>query len=213
MYSRCPHCDAQQRVSAQQLRDSRGLLSCKHCGLSFDALQTLSEKADDTVQPHRRVEPSFETGNRRRKSWVWGGTSVFMLVLLMGQVVYFDGLRLYGQPAVHAALSRVCQALDCRLPVLNNPDEWTVSHSELQPQLNSRYWLTAALSNQAEMTQAYPRLKLTLMDFNGQILAERIFAPRQYVEQRALAANETIQIRLPLMIVVGDVGGFTLTTL
>lgn len=214
MYSRCPQCDKLRKVSAKQLRDSRGLLKCKRCGQSFDALASLSEKAD-APRPKPRKEPaiSFEPTQTKQSPWFWGSASLLMFLVLLIQVVYFDGLRLYSQPAIHSALSFACQAVDCRLPAVNNPEEWTVSHSELQPHLDRRYWLTAALTNQAEVSQAFPKLKLTLTDFSGQALAERVFIPKQYAELAQLAANETLQIRLPLMIAEGDVGGFTLTTL
>jgi hypothetical protein len=48
------------------------------------------------------------------------------------------------------------------------------------------------------------------MDFNGRPLAERIFEPQQYADSVGLAASQTIQIRIPL-VVPAEVGGFSLT--
>ena len=73
--------------------------------------------------------------------------------------------------------------------------------------------MIAALTNQDEITQAFPKLKLTLTDFNGQPFAERVFSPHQYSAATTLAANETVVIRLPLVMATDEFGGFSLDTL
>ncbi len=214
MFCRCPHCNKQKQVNAKQLRDSRGLLKCKRCGQSFDALASLSEKGEKTpIRPDRYSGLPFERPKKGRLPWFWGIASLVMFAGLLAQVVYFDGRQWYGQPAINRGLTKACEILNCRLPVISNPEEWAVSHTELQLQLNNRYWLTAALTNQAELIQAFPKLKLTLTDFDGRILAERIFLPRQYTVHSDLGANETVQIRLPFVAIAGDIGGFSLTAL
>jgi len=79
--------------------------------------------------------------------------------------------------------------------------------------MNNRYWVIAALTNQAGITQAFPELKLRLTDFNGQLLAERVFSPHQYSVNSTLASNETVLVRLPLVMTANEIGGFTLETL
>lgn len=214
MFSRCPHCDKQRQVSAKQLRDSRGLLKCKRCGQSFDALASLSEKGDQArTIATSHSDPSFGGTEARQSPWPWGIASLLMFGILFAQIGYFEGQRLYSQPVIHAALSQACQVIGCRPPLADNPDEWSVSHTELQAHLDNRYLVVAALTNQALVAQAIPKLKLTLTDFNGQTLAERVFAPRQYAAFTELAGNETVEIRLPFIIAASEVGGFTLTTL
>jgi len=214
MYSRCPHCNKQIKVSARQLRLSRGLLKCKRCGESFDGLALLSETSDE-VQTKSRSSSGFLSGRGAVKpsAWFWGIASLIMFTVLLAQIVYFDGRRLYSQPTINLTLAKVCQALNCRLPAVNMPEEWAVSHTELEPHLNNRYWLIAALTNQADITQTFPELKLTLTDFNGRLLAERVFLPYQYSKDSTLASNETVSIRLPLVLAAEDIGGFTMETL
>lgn len=99
------------------------------------------------------------------------------------------------------------------MPAYNNPAEWSLSHSEWQAHLDQRYVLTAALTNQAAFAQVVPALKLTLNDYGGQLLTERVFLPGSYTRNTLLAANHTQQIRLPLVVSVPDVAGFTLTAM
>lgn len=214
MFCRCPYCNKERQVSARQLRDSRGLLKCKRCGESFDALASLSEKTQDTHdKPAKPAALGLLQPSNRQAFGRWGVASLLMFVVLLAQVMYFDGQRLYSQPAIHLALQKACQTLGCQLPAINAPEEWAVSHSELQAHLHNRYWLIAALTNQAEIMQTFPKLKLTLTDFTGRPLAERVFLPRQYTQRTVLAADETLQIRLPLSMPAGDIGGFSLDTL
>ena len=166
------------------MRNSRGLLICKRCGQSFDALASLSEKLDKgQTRFYNDSSYSFERAELRKSSWFWGVASLSMVAVLLAQIIYFDGLSLYSKPIIHSGLSSVCRTLNCRLPIITNPEDWSVSHSELQAYLNGRYWVTAALTNQSEITQALPELKLRLTDFNGQPLTERVFLPYQYSAQ------------------------------
>ncbi len=214
MFCRCPYCNKERQISARQLRESRGLLKCKRCGESFDALASLSEKTQDAhKKPAKPAGFGSLTVRGVQAFGHWGAASLLMFVVLLAQIIYFDGQRMYRQPEIHWALAKACQTLGCRLPAINAPEEWAVSHSELQAHLHNRYWLIAVLTNQAEIMQAFPKLKLTLSDFNGRPLTERVFLPRQYTERTVLAANETVQIRLPLTMPAGEIGGFSLDTL
>ncbi|QPK65610.1 DUF3426 domain-containing protein [Methylomonas sp. LL1] len=212
MFSRCPHCDAQQAVTTRQLRDSRGLLSCTGCGQTFDALPSLSEQADEAPVRHDSIELPSQKSYTTESGWRWRLASLAALLVLLGQVVYFEGERLNRQPRIHAALTKVCQTLGCRAPAYENPDAWSLSHTDLQPHLDRRYLLTAALTNQAEFAQAFPQLKLALTDFNGRPLAQRVFTPCQYAADAELGPNQTAQIHLPI-ILSAEVGGFSLTLL
>lgn len=211
MFCRCPYCDKERQVSARQLRDSRGLLKCKRCGAAFDALASLSETPQDI--PDKPVVLGVLQPHSKRAFAGWGVASLWMFAVLLAQVMYFDGQRLYSQPAIHLTFQKACQILGCQLPAINTPAEWSVSHSELQAQSHNQYWLVAALTNQAKITQAFPKLKLTLTDFTGRPLAERVFLPHQYTQRSVLAVGETLQIHLPLMIPADDIGGFSLDTL
>lgn len=213
MFSRCPHCDSQQPVSTQQLRDSRGLLACASCGKAFDALPTLTEQADEAVDTQQHADLPFSLPDQATvpdgKGWPIG--SALLLMVLLGQIGYFESDGLLRQPQIHQALTRICRIAGCRMPAYKNPAEWSLSHSEWQAHLDNRYVLTAALTNQSAFAQDFPDLKLTLNDYSGRPLAERLFHPASYTRQRQLAARQTERISLPLVVAAPDVAGFTLT--
>jgi hypothetical protein len=152
-----------------------------------------------------------QTKNRR----IWQWASLFMLLVLMVQIGYFEVGNLIRQPKLRSTMLQVCEFFHCRLPVYKNLQDWTVSHSALTERAGHQFLFRAAMTNEAEFPQAFPDLKLTLTDFNGQPVAERIFTVAQYANtaDNLLAANETIEIHLNLAAPKGKVGGFAIKLL
>ena len=214
MYTRCPHCDSQQAITMSQVRKKRGLLHCVQCGERFDALATLSEQlSDESAIQTNHSEFWTAKPEPAESAWLWGMGSALLLMGLVAQVAYFDGDKLLGQPVLYKAFSSICHRLACQVPVFSNPDDWALSHSDLETHLDHRYLVTSAISNQADSAQAFPKLKLTLSNFKGQRLAERTFEPHQYMDETTLAANSTALIRLPFMLPGQAVGGYSLSLL
>lgn len=212
MFSRCPHCDSQQAVTTQQLRDSRGLLDCRACGQKFDALPALTEQADESVQT-QTTPFDFFSQDKLVSVWHWQLGNCLLALALLLQIGYFEADRLFQQPKLHQVISRVCQVVECRLPAYHTPEDWSVSHGDLQAHLDNRYWLTAALTNHSDSLQNLPALKLTLNDYQGQPMMMRIFAPPVFSQASTLPANQTLEIRLPLVVSVAPIGGFSLTVM
>ncbi len=211
MFSRCPNCATQQAVSTRQIRDRRGLCICRACKQPYDALPTLSENRHDDC--HDRSEPlSWQSGiHQPQSSGFWCLSSVILVLLLLLQIAYFDGQRLLRHPALHSAMWQVCQSLGCQPLVFSHAEEWALSHGDLVPHLGRSYLLTAALTNQAAVTQAFPQIKLQLTDFKGMPLAERVFLPQDYTALKHLASDQTIFIQLPILFLAQEIGGYSLS--
>lgn len=213
MFSRCPHCDVQQAVSTQQLRDSRGLLDCLACGQKFDALPGLTEQVDEAVQTQTTDFDLYSQDKPVSAACRWSVSNGLLTLALLAQIGYFEADQLIRQPKPNKVLTKICQVAGCQVPTYQDTDNWSVSHSDLQAHLDNCYLLTAALTNQSELTQRLPAIKLTLSDYQGQPIAERIFAPQVFSQTTTLAANHTTQVRLPLVVTAAKIGGFTLTVM
>lgn len=215
MYSRCSHCQAQQQVTAEQLRRSRGLLNCSACGKRFDALASLSEQLDAQLQAENTVDFLPDLATRKPATGVWGIACALMGVAFIAQIIYFEGNALNRQPQLRVGLQAICDRLNCRLPVYKNIDEWSVSHSDFRKLSDKNYILSAAITNQAAFPQAYPGLKLVLLNFSGQAIAERVFSGHHYASAAVLPANETAEINLSVVAPPGlaQIGGYTLSLL
>lgn len=214
MFSRCEYCQHQQRVTVKQLRRHRGLLKCRNCHKPFDALASLSEKFDKReftapsenslpwMKEHKSVDHRF-----------WRYANLGLILLLLAQTSYFEAGKLLRFPQIQAMAERVCGTLHCQVPAYLDPADWSVSNSDLLPYLQGRYLFTAAISNQSDAIQTFPQLKLTLLDFSGQPLAERVFESWQYSNQKLLGGEESREIRLWLAAPGIPVGGFNVSVL
>ena len=69
------------------------------------------------------------------------------------------------------------------------------------------------MSNQADFSQPYPNIKLTLFDYNGNAFANRVFQPNDYLTEDAvpnlMAADATTEISLKIAAPETKVGGST----
>lgn len=187
-------------------------MTCVSCGKSFDALPALAETADEPVDTPQQ-EDLLRVPDKQPAVKVWRIGNAMLLMIMLVQIGYFEREGLLRQPWIYQGLTQFCRIAGCLMPAYNNPAEWSLSHSEWQAHLDQRYVLTAALTNQAAFAQALPALKLTLNDYSGRLLAERMFRPGTYTRDALLAANHTQQIQLPLVVSAPDVAGFTLTAM
>lgn len=112
--------------------------------------------------------------------------SVGSVVLSLGIIT--QGLVFYGQdlvraePSLSAIVATLCAPLPCRR--LAHTDLRSLDLVETQVMPHPRYdkalRVRATLVNRASVPQPYPRLEVSLIDAHGQLLARRVYAPREY---------------------------------
>jgi hypothetical protein len=134
------------------------------------------------------------------------------LLLLAGQIYWVEHEKVLQNPEQRVWLEKFCQTLHCVLPAYHNRDEFEILLGDLQLNGNSHYLFQTVISNQASFAQDYPRIKLVLLSFNGQVFAERVFYPNEYLDNppdSRLGASETIEVNLKIAIPPQKVGGYT----
>ena len=185
------------------------------CGERFDALVSLSDLADEEFREENTVDFLANSPQKQSAKGAWGVGSALMGLVFLAQVLYFEGDDLIRQPRLRSGLLAICERLGCQLPEYKNLAEWTVSHGDFQAMSDKRYVFSAAITNQAAFSQACPDLKLVLMNFSGQAVAERVFSGWQYSPVASLAANETAEISLVFVAPpgIGEIGGYTFALL
>lgn len=220
MFTQCPECRTNHRITARQLRQHRGLFRCKTCKAQFDALQSISDTAPKKkpyLDYHQaELQPLWEPAQPAKFHVVWRTGLSIAILLLFGQFIYFEGGHLAQNPALRPTLASLCTTLGCELPPYRNVAELQILHSELQLQTDHNYRLRAAIANQSVFTQGYPRLKLSLADVNGENYAARIFTPQDYLPQQpqaSIAAGGAVEIGIDIAAPAEPVGGFTIELL
>lgn len=211
MFTQCPECQTIQPLTLAQLREGRGMLRCSHCSAMFDALARLSET--------KEINPSDQLSSRNLP-WdkanlpgnnFWRTGLVISLLVLIGQIVYFEGYAFTQNPAVRPGLIKLCQQIKCELPVYKNLDEFSILHGSFTPLPDQNYVFRVVMSNQAAFPQPYPNIKLTLFDYSGNVFAQRIFQPLDYLPEDAvkslMTADATTEISLKIAAPKTKVGG------
>jgi predicted Zn finger-like uncharacterized protein len=160
-----------------------------------------AESAQKSTRPGRPAIPTvtelLSSGRARRPlpSWLWGGGSMLLLLLLTAHAVYIYRDEVARWPEWRPLMLTFCRALGCEIRPLQD-----VTLIELlvptgitpHPRYENILRLRASLVNRAAYNQPYPLMEISLTDSSGNVLARRAFTPRQYLEQSRADVGELV---------------------
>ena len=146
-----------------------------------------------------------------RINWIVG--FVAGLLLLFGQIIYFEGYAVSQNATYRPQMEKICRWLGCHLPYYKSLNEFDVVHGTLTPSADNSFVFKAIISNQDAFEQRLPNIKLSLLDYNEQLFAQRIFFPNEYLSshQRAsyvIASDETVEASLSIAVPKTGIGGY-----
>ena len=149
---------------------------------------------------------AFDAVQPRKNSFAWGFASLFLLVVLGAQAVYFYRAELAViAPDARPYLEQYCKLLHCTIPLPQNSGLLNIESSEMQTDAQQAgvITLTATVRNYAPYPQVFPSFELTLTDPQDRPLASRIFAPEKYLEKNVnpsgvIAPDYEFNVRLYL---------------
>lgn len=152
-------------------------------------IQPPAEKEQSKVSLER---PKYGPPPKPKRAWPWALASLLLVLGLVGQGIYFfrDVIAANYSP-VRPLLAGACAHLQCSIKLLQNPDLLSIESSELHadPARATIVVLTSTLRNRAPHIQAYPTLELTLTNTKDEMVARRLFLPKEYVRQVASIAQ------------------------
>jgi len=124
-----------------------------------------------------------------RETALWLFAIAFLIMTLLGQVVYFkrdDLARRYT--SLRPYIEKFCQYAGCRLgttgdiATIHILDRQVRSH----PQQKGALQVTATIASSSQLTQPFPDVMLAMSDRQGTGLAGRRFTPGEYLEDTTL---------------------------
>ena len=152
----------------------------------------------------RRAEQAARSSSTR-----WWLGSLLLTLILGGQVAYAERERLADDPRVRPWLDRACDRLRCNLPLRSQIDAIRLLSREVRPhpQAPKALMISASMVNNAEFTQRFPIVEVTLSDLSDRAIAKRRFLPAEYLAEssnveRGFPAGATA----PLVFEVADPG-------
>jgi hypothetical protein len=178
---------------------------------------TISEEENTAVTtPDEDDEFSLfekpEKKEKEKEKGIWGLAFNSCLVLLAFQIYFFSGYGLTQNTTFRPWLEKTCKLINCQLPIYKNLDEFTILHGSFEPATNNKHYIfKAVFVNQSDFKQNHPSIKLTLQSFTGQIIAERIFRPEDYLKKTQLFIEPEMssEIRMKIVAPAKTIGGYS----
>lgn len=192
-YSKEPSVDTPQK-------DTLGVLTTE-----LSAEEELALEASNVANAEEEGNYTFDAALPPKSSRIWGLVSIFLLVVLTGQIVYLYRTELsIIAPGAKPYLEQYCLILNCTIPLPQQAELLSIESSELRnktAQHPGLITITAIVRNRATFPQPFPAIELTLTDVQNRDLASRIFTPGEYLEEnvnpsKAIAPSNEISVTL-----------------
>lgn len=181
-----------------------------------------SDSPDGPAQAGGRygnVRPRRNRARPRSRStlgdeWRWGLGAAALTGLLIVQAFYFEKGHLAQNPLFRPWLDGVCGSLGCSLPPFRDLANVKILDRGLGLAAGRKdaFEFSLSFANQSPLPQAYPKLKLTLNELGGRPIAERVFAPIEYLpdwqEDALMPIGTPVEVRFSFAKPSRDIGGF-----
>lgn len=134
--------------------------------------------------------PASRDKRRVLSGLFWGLVSLCLALILVLQLVYFLRAELAASvPGMRPFVLRFCSYLGCDLPLAKDSSALRIESTALEtdPEDKFRATLSVTFSNRSDQPVAWPYLVLMLTDTRDLPIAQRPFAPREYLPQDGAA--------------------------
>lgn len=190
MLTQCQHCKKTYHLSIVELKKRKNPeLLCSPCEEMLGRLKRFGSSFIN-------LNPTNKSNNIHTSFWGLG--IIIGILILIGQLVFFEWHQVSQRPEIRNRLQQVCKLINiqCPLETYRQPDDFEIMHNNLQIINQDHYELQMVISNQGQFSQAYPAIKLKLINFTGEIFAQRIFLAKEYLNTNAnklIPASKTVE--------------------
>ncbi|MGA9421547.1 MAG: zinc-ribbon and DUF3426 domain-containing protein [Rhodanobacteraceae bacterium] len=146
------------------------------------------------AQVRRSSLPTFARRRRRTthaRTWPWLAGSALLLLMLGAQVAWAERTQLLDNAMLRPWLDQLCAVTGCHLPLRHDLAALALVSRDIRahPSVPGALIISATLRNDADFTQAFPIVEITLSDLDDNRVAMRRFRPREYVGDNRLIAR------------------------
>ncbi|MDP4547468.1 DUF3426 domain-containing protein [Marinobacter sp. MDS2] len=134
-------------------------------------------------QELRRDPVSVGRGGSRLRTILWGLVTLALFGLLVAQATWFQFDRLSAIPQLRPFYEKGCELAGCKLQPLVNVD--AIQSRKLvvrtAPDNRNQLIVDAVIINRANFEQPFPSIALTFSNLNGDVVAQSVFSPDEYI--------------------------------
>ena len=181
--------------------------------LSLPVMRPVAIAATKRVDPTRTPPtPEFARAHRAppgAPGWIWKTGLALLAPLLLAQVAWGQRNELLQNPVSRSWIERGCVFLHCTLPLAREADSFVLLSRDVRPHpsVPNALIISATLRNDADVTQAFPTVEITLTDLDEQRIAMRRFKPAEYLgDARTLNSGLAAHASTALVFEVADPG-------
>lgn len=155
--------------------------------------------------PPESAPPAWEEP-ARRGSQFWAVASAALGLALVVQLVFLAPPVMAGHESLRPVARILCGVSGCTVPPRQALDRLRLASRDVRahPSVPGALIISATLVNEAEFTQSYPVLEISLGDLEGDQVALRRFRPSAYVPEsvdvaRGMAPGSRVQVSLEVV--------------
>lgn len=164
------------------------------------------EEARDTGDQPETAEPPGWPGPVSRASRLWPVASIVLGAVLAAQLLFLAPRAMAGHEALRPVAGALCRLSGCELPPRIDLDRLRLASRDVRahPSVPGALIISATLVNEADFSQPYPALEISLGDLRGRQVALRRFEPGAYVPEsvnveRGMAPESRVQVSLEVV--------------
>jgi predicted Zn finger-like uncharacterized protein len=160
----------------------------------------------------RGATPAFARTRRIRpaaRNWPWTLGAAGLLLCLLAQVGYAERMPLLDDVRMRPFAERFCERFGCHLPLRHEPAKLELLSRDIRPHPSVPHALiiSATLRNDADFSQTFPAVEISLSDLDENRIAMRRFLPQEYLgDARSVAAGLAPGATAALVFEVADPG-------
>ncbi len=174
-------------------------------GFGFDE----PERPDDSFHAEppfrdlRREPVAVNSGRSGIRKMVWSLIVLALAGILVAQVTWFQFDRLSAIPELRPFYEKGCELAGCDLKPLINVE--AIQSRKLvvrtNPENRSQLVVDAVIINRADFEQPFPAIALTFSNLNGDVVAQSLFTPGEYLagegkELNAMPTDTPVRIAI-----------------
>ncbi|MDH5544675.1 MAG: DUF3426 domain-containing protein [Gammaproteobacteria bacterium] len=120
-------------------------------------------------------------------TFTWSLIIVVLLLVLVGQFVYYKREDLVRYPLARQAMEQICHYISeymaCDVPEPRDLAAIELLERDVRshPTSKGALLISATIRSSAEFVQPYPKLVLSFSDINQKTIARRVFQPKEYL--------------------------------
>lgn len=171
-------------------------------------------EATETEQETQTEEYAWQKEKTAYRPSLWLLGIFLGLIIFASQIYYFKGYSFSQNSQIRPWLNALSSLSNSRLPDYRKPLEYTTVGSSLEPSDKGHYRLQVSLINHADFRQPPPYLQLTLKNFYGGIIAQRIFTPTEFLGKSKsiipIQSDASLDIDFLFSLPEQEIGGYSI---